>query len=662
MKSRGAAAVVFGREVCGLAACALLAVGLLPLAAPAQTMPGPAYHDLLSRGHERLARDLTRLLDLRSHPDRDEVEAFLDRWDDEAGGPRSGIDWLAVTRLWLRAGDADRAKSALERGGEGIPAGLFLFDRARIAFLRDEVSGTADYWQACAVADETASTEMWLDVEVLATPAEVEAWNGFRTLPAGDRDGCAFLRRFWNLRAAASGVAVDARILSHYQRTRFALEHYRRRGRVRPSFSVRLGRPANAVYDDRGLLQVRMGDPDRVAVHGGGDCIEPNVSWAYDRPGGSRVYHLSPLAGADDWYLIENLALVYRCGAWDRNPAVAIAPLLIDIPGPAFYDLYLSRMGLDPAYARIANHALNGAGDPFAGSRLSEELADERSWTWADGEYAVGTVPERPPLDLSVSFALEWLGFRAPRPARTRVWLNGIVDASSLTPAERDGIEAYRLDAVWTLLDETGSTYQYQPASFVLPVTAALDDDAGISLRMSADVPPGTYRWMLAVADGNRIPERSGEKARGGYASGDVVVRNLAGDLPVLSDIAVSADSAGNWSPAAGISLNPTPGRVTGDDGVAFIYYEVYNLTRGGQYETRVVLTPEGEGPSFDLSYPGTAGRGAAIVTRGYLRIDLSASPPGRYEMSVTVRDLTSGHLTLPVRTVILVNTNDTGG
>jgi hypothetical protein len=401
-----------------------------------------------------------------------------------------------------------------------------------------------------------------------------------------------------------------------------------------------------------------MGDPDEVAMHGGSDCIEPNVSWAYDRPGGYRVYHLSPLGGAGDWYLQENLALVYRCGSWDRNPLVAISPLLVTIPGPQFHDLYLSRMGLDPAYARIANHALNLTGDPFAGSRLAEELTNERTWTWEDGAYAVATVPERPPLDLNVAFALEWLSFRAARPAMTRVWLNAIVGASSLTPVERDGRDAYRLEAAWTLLDETGATYRYLPASLVLPVDAALEDETGISLRMSTDLLPGVYRWMLAVSDGNWTPGRSGEKARGGYASGELVVRDLGSDLPVLSDIAVSADSAGSWSPAAGVNLNPTPTRVTGEDGVAFIYYEAYNLTPGGQYETRVVLTPEGEGQSFDLSYPGTARRGATIVTRGYLRIDLSKSPPDRYEMSVTVRDLTNGYVTLPVRTDILVNTH----
>jgi len=217
-------------------------------------------------------------------------------------------------------------------------------------------------------------------------------------------------------------------------------------------------------------------------------------------------------------------------------------------------------------------------------------------------------------------------------------------------------LTAVRVETVWTLLDETGSSYQHIPSSFDLPVRGELDDEAGLSLRLLADLPPGTYRWLLVASDVNVPVEGEGKRARGGYASGDVVVRDLASDLPVLSDVAVSPDSLGAWFPAPGISLNPTPVHLSGDDGVAFIYCEVYNLTPGGQYETRVVLEPEAGGQTFDLSYPGTAQSGASIVTRVYLRIDLSDSSPGGYAMSVTVRDLTSGHSTLPIRTEIIVN------
>ena len=620
-------------------------------------MPGEPYHALIQGGHEGLARDLARLLDLRSDPDEEDVEDLLDRWRNEADGPGTGFDWLAVSRLWLRAGAAGRARSALRRAEGRIPDAYFLFDRARIAFLRGELEGTTDYWAACELADGTVSTEMWLDLEVLATPAEAEAWDGFRTLPPGDRDDCAFFRRMWNRRAAASGVPVDNRILQHYERTRFALDHYRRRGRVRPWFSVRLGRPSNSVYDDRGLLHVRMGEPTEIAVHGGSECIEPNVSWGYDRPGGFRVYHLSPIGGADDWYLLENLAAVYRCGTWDRNPMVTVSPLLLDVPGPAFYDLYMSRMGLDPEYARIANHALNDTGDEFAGSRLAEELALEREWTWDAGEYAVKDIPERPAVDLGIEYGLEWLQYRAPRPGLTRVWLNGWVSASGLKPVQEEGREVFRLDAVWTLLGADDLSYRLIPAAFELPIAEPLGEEDGLSLRLAADLPPGTWRWMLVVRDATPAEDASvGERRRGGYASGEVEVRDLGADLPLLSDVAVSPDSLGAWSPAPGIRLNPTPAHTTGADGIAFIYYEAYNLTPGGRYETRVVLEPAGGGQAFDLSYPGTARRGASIVTRGYLRIDLSATDPGRYSASVTVRDLTSGHVTLPVRTEIMVD------
>lgn len=635
---------------------ALTLGALHPASGSPQTLPGPAYHELMSGGHEVLARDLARRLDLRSDPSPRDVERLLDRWDEEAGGPSSGYDWLAVARLWLRAGDADRAESALERAEGRIPEALWRIDRARIAFLRGEVEGASDYWAACAVADETAATELWLDVEVLATPDELEAWNRFRTLPAGDRDDCAFLRRLWNRRAAASAMDVDARILEHYSRSRFALDHYRRRGRVKPRFSVRLGRPPNAVYDDRGLLYVRMGEPDEVAVHLGGECIEPNVSWGYDRPGGYRVYHLSPLAATDDWYLLENLAIVYRCGSWDRNPMVAISPLLLDVPGAPFHDLYLSRMGLDPRYARIADQAMRGIGDPFGASALAELLADEREWTWEDGEYAIASVPGRPDVDLELEFGLEWLQFRASRPGLTRVWLNGVARATDLEGLEGDGVLEGVLDVRWTLLDASDLVFRYAPASFEVSVAEPVEDETGVSFRVPLDVPPGTYRWTVAVENppgGNGDGDRS--RTHGGYARGEVVVRDLTTDLPVLSDVAVSPDSLGTWSPVEGVRLNPTPAHITGEDAIAFIYYEAYNLTRGGRYETRVILSPDGEGRTFDVTYPATVPAGASVVTPGYLRVDLSDSDPGDYTMTVTVRDLTSGHVTLPVNTEIRI-------
>ena len=63
-----------------------------------------------------------------------------------------------------------------------------------------------------------------------------------------------------------------------------------------------------------------------------------------------------------------------------------------------------------------------------------------------------------------------------------------------------------------------------------------------------------------------------------------MLVRELASGAPALSDVAVAADSGGVWTPGAGIRLRPSPAHLTGADGVGYVYFEVYNLTPGGQY------------------------------------------------------------------------------
>ena len=106
---------------------------------------------------------------------------------------------------------------------------------------------------------------------------------------------------------------------------RDALDNYSRRGGKKgPTFTNRLGRPRNAMFDDRGLLYVRLGGPDRMTSFAGNpsiqsdlvsaECYQPNESWAYDYPDGVRVFHLSAFSGTDDYWLVENLAAVYRCG------------------------------------------------------------------------------------------------------------------------------------------------------------------------------------------------------------------------------------------------------------------------------------------------------------------------------------------------------------
>ncbi|MDX1579616.1 MAG: hypothetical protein R3266_14115, partial [Gemmatimonadota bacterium] len=150
---------------------------------PAQTMPGEVYHALSRAGHEDLAEHIQKKLQMREDPDESDVHEILDRWEARTGGPDDGWDWVTVARLWTRAGNTGRAELALAEADEagGVPAGVLLLDQARIAFLaRDVRLGEQAYWQGCERADAGAALQYWRDIEVLATPEELERWDRFR--------------------------------------------------------------------------------------------------------------------------------------------------------------------------------------------------------------------------------------------------------------------------------------------------------------------------------------------------------------------------------------------------------------------------------------------------------------------------------------------------
>lgn len=634
-----------------LATAVLLATAALlagpPARARAQTLPGPAWHGLMDAGATRVAERLSERLDPRADPDEGDVRALLREWESATGGPASGWEWLAVSRLWLRAGDAEEARAALGRVGGEVPEGLRLLERARIGFLAGEEDAARLWWRACEVADEAAALEAWLDLEPLATPEEASGWDRHRRLPAGPRDDCAWFRRFLNRRALASAVPVDLRLAEHYERLRFARERFRRRGKETGTLARREGLPVGPAFDDRGLLHVRMGPPDRTASFLQGGCYEPNVTWEYDLPGGPRLFHLSPLGGTDDWWLLDNLARVFRCPVdpasglviQTRDPFVASPPPLGLIPPWLLQDLYLSRAGLDPEYARMASR--------FGRTRTLEELQRERNMTMEDVDAVIDGVPERPSVDFRLRLRHEWLQFRSPRPGETEVWINAEVPVADLRAPD-----VPRLAADLVLLDASGERLVTVSGPVAVSPAADGGERGAVALRAPVTLGPGTWRASLVVREpGGR------DRPRGTWVRDSIVVRDLGGTLPQLSDIAVAADSGGAWEPRPGVRLRPSPSHRSGP-GRAWVYLEAYNLTPAGEFETVALVEPEdgaGTAPAFRQAWTGTASRGGRIVTPLLLRLDLGTTPPGRYRLSVTVTDRATGVRTLAARTEIEV-------
>jgi GWxTD domain-containing protein len=668
---------------------ALLAAVVVPVSGGfAQTMPGEVYHTLARGGHENLARHIQGKLERREDPDEGDVAEILDRWDEATGGPSAGWDWITVARLWIRAGSAARAEFALASADETgeLPAGVLLFDQARIAFLAGDVQlGEQAYWKGCEAADEGTALQYWLDVEVLATPDEMATWDRFRRLPAGQTDLCAFLRRFWGERAMASTMSIGPRISQHYDRLRYAQSHYRRRsGKKGPTFSNEIGRPRNAAYDDRGLVYVRMGEPERTTRFGGNpgtmdnevvsaECYQPNESWAYDYPEGTRIYHFTTFSGTDDYWMIANLGQVYRCGApeaSDQGGGVArLSPVnehRAVLLGPAaslvLQDLYRSRQGLDPLYAQAAHRMADPRADGMlntSGTKALESqrvLQEERERTYEDARFAIAEVPERPAIAPDSRLMMEVLQFRSSRRTTNRVWFNGLIEGDRLTPRPDGASFAYQVEARLALIDEKGEHEQVD-AGFTARAAERLQRDQSLPVRIPVDLVPGRYRYTLLVRDALAEP---GKTRSGNYQRGELTVRELDGDLPVLSDVAVAPDSGGSWLPLTpsgpDLGLLPSPAHHTGPDRVAYVYFEAYNLTPGGRYETRVRFEPEGgRGEAFDLTFPGEVPFEGAPRTRRTLRLDLADARPGAYVMSVLATDGETGRATLPHSTSIVV-------
>jgi len=630
----------------------LLAAGIiLPLTIPpsasTQTMPGPVYHSLLDQGADGVADRLDKQLEPTSNPDRGDVEGVLRRWRDATGGPSSDWDWLAVTRLWLRAGDADRATEALQRVGDGVPEPFRLLERARVGFLSEDPAAASSWWGACVVATEESALEAWLDLVSLATPDELDEWDRFRPLPAGQRDDCAFLSRFLNRRAIASGQSADERLALHYARLRYAREHYGRRGKETGTTIISHDLPRKPVFDDRGLLYVRMGRPDRTAAYQAGPCYEPNVTWAYEDPDGIRLYHLSPLGGTDDWWLLENLASVFRCPVdpatgqiiMTRNPMVALPPILPLIPPWFLSELYISRAVLDPEYARMASR--------FDRLRTVEQLQVERNMTVPDVRLMIEQVPERPYLDFDLQFDREWIQFRSPRPSTTRVWANAELRGEDVQRVA-DERRSATVEMVVSLLDESGRRLESVPASFDLEIPRDGSPQTVLGIRVPLEVSPGRYETLVQI----RIPgDEDDLRQHGNFVRDSLIVRDFGGTIPLLSDVAVSADSGGAWQPRAGLNLRPSPAHRSGADGLAWIYLEAYNLTPGGDFTAQVRLDRDdsagGETPAFQQEYGGTASGGARIVTPIVLRLDLGDTEPGSYALRVSVTDIATGSRTL---------------
>jgi GWxTD domain-containing protein len=537
---------------------------------------------------------------------------------------------LVRGRVEREAGETDSALAAfrgyLAASGD---AGVALLEIARTSYLaRRPTDGWTAYFRGARAATSPAAVALYrADLSWIADSAELQAFDALRG--AGER--AAWLDEFWSRRDVAQARDVGERLAEHYRRWFEARRDFRLVSRHRHYDITERYRSPQAEFDDRGVIYLRHGEPDRRAqlVH---TDIEPNESWLYRRPDGDLIFHFVARDDATDFKLVESLVDVLGFSRAVR------ATSALD---PQVADLYASRHDFGAVYTRVA-----------ASQRPpGNELARER--TLGRHSIALGTrgdsYARRFDLPMDVIASEFVTGSEIDRAPGQLLHVVFAIPGARLSaaPADAAGGLRYPLQFRVIVADSSGRVVARLDTLRVFAARQMLRHPDYLTGRVALAVPPGQYRYRLLVAtlDGG---------------AGDLITRAVRVDTLdprrfAVSDLVVGRDGSGlAWLTTAGdtVRLNPLQ-RFPEGSGVN-LYYEIYGLARGATYHTVVRLEREGGGSVFSaigrlfgggrspvlLEFDAPA---AGPVTRVQRGIALRDVAKGTYRLTVVVSDPTTG-------------------
>jgi GWxTD domain-containing protein len=555
-----------------------------------------------------------------------------------AGGRDPGVQ-LARGRIEREAGEVDSALAGFRAAlANGADSGVALLELARTQFHAHEpVTARQTYFAGARTASSPAALALYRDdLQWTATPEELAAYDA---LQSGERRA-EWLRVFWSRRDVADARDEGERLAEHYRRWFHARKSFRLVSRHRHYDITEVYRSGQVEFDDRGVIYLRHGEPDRRArfvCPPGDDRCAANESWLYRRPtgGGDLVFHFVARDDVQDYKLVESLVDVFGFQAGVRAAGSAFPELL---------PLYQSREAFGDLYRRVGG----GSGSP--GPALSEERRHGKR------SIAAGTTsdsyPQRfeLPLDAVVS---DFVVTDRAESSSTTLHVLFAIPAERLTPHPAPDGVVYPLRFRILVADSAGRQVARLDTTRVFGARQPLRRPAYLTGRLALPVPAGAlhYRALVAAVDGS---------------AGEVVSRDslaadtLDGRRFAASDLVVGVRGSGlAWVRGADtLPLNPL-GNVPAN-GELEVYYQVFGLGAGAPYRTEIEVARDG-GRSLWSAIGGLFGGRRAPVR---LAFDAAASG-SRTEVrrTVSLRGVARGayrltvRLTDPARGLTLVRT-----
>jgi GWxTD domain-containing protein len=558
---------------------------------------------------------------------------------------------LVRGRVEREAGEADSALAAFESylsvGGD---SGVGLLELARtFYYARRSSQGWAAYFAGARAATSAPALTLYrLDLSWIADSAELAAFDGLPDPDARER----WLDQFWTRRDVVQARDVGERLAEHYRRWFYARHNFRLVSRHRHYDITEVYRAKQAEFDDRGVIYLRHGEPDRRArficrEHDdpSGEGCAANESWLYRRAGGGEggedlVFHFAARGDVQDFKLVESLADVLGF----RRAVRAVS-----FNDPDVSALYQSRDEFGPLYARVAR-SQHPPGNELAQDRVqgrrsialgttsdSYSQRFDQSLDVVTSEFVVGAFPPAGPGDsagqmLHVVFAIP--GER--------------LDAQPSDDGGGVGGVRYPLRFRVIVSDSSDQVVARLDTVRVFGARAVLRNPAYLTGRLALSVPAGRYRYRLLVT--------SLDGAAGDLIISPLRVEQLDARHFAVSDIVVGREGSGLvWlppPPGDTVWLNPLNRFPEGS--AAELYYEVYGLTSGAPYHTVVRLDRDGGRSLFGaIGRLFGGGRSPVLlefdapasgpVTRVHRAIALRDVPKGNYRLTVVISDPTSG-------------------
>lgn len=207
---------------------------------------------------------------------------------------------LAATRREIEWNHPDVAVALADRAvGAGADTALALLYRARALLMLGQVADGEDAWLAgvASARSDSSIAAYRRDFGWIATDGELMTYDSLSGPPTGDATKRrAWAAAFWDRRGAQDFLSPAIRLATHEERIRFAMQEFGLRADGRDYNRAMPFHSDQHLVDDRGIVYIRHGPPDRV-IETGGNGINacPVYSWVYGH-GADRglIVHFRP--------------------------------------------------------------------------------------------------------------------------------------------------------------------------------------------------------------------------------------------------------------------------------------------------------------------------------------------------------------------------------